>query len=257
MKVLVLGGTGFIGPRVMRLLCKMSLSPDVCVHQTQNMFSKVGSWSLVFAKWLPALSTISVAMAGITKMPLVIFLAFDVSGTLIFVGLAALTGRIFQDEVNHILLMLGDVGKVGAALVLAILVLYLLARWWRRRLFIRRLSANRITVDELRRSIDEGRKPLILDVRPKEFRAQDGIIPGAVAATADNIEAVVLNYPHDSQIVVYCACPNEASAALAAKRLQRAGFKMVRPLLGGVDAWVQAGQPLERPPETWTAKRST
>ena len=32
------------------------------------------------------------------------------------------------------------------------------------------------TVDELRGSIDEGQKLLILDVRPKEARMQDGII---------------------------------------------------------------------------------
>ena len=65
------GGKRF-GSRIMRLVCKVSLSPDVCVHQTEMMFSKVGSWSLIFAKWLPALSTISVAMAGVTKMPLVL-----------------------------------------------------------------------------------------------------------------------------------------------------------------------------------------
>jgi rhodanese-related sulfurtransferase len=44
--------------------------------------------------------------------------------------------------------------------------------------------------------------------------------------------------------VVYCACPNEASAAIAARHLKRAGFKKIRPLLGGVEAWVGAGQHL-------------
>ena len=186
-------------------------------------------------------------MAGVTKMPLVLFLSLDVSGTFIFVSLAVVMGRIFKDEVNDILLVFGDVGKASILVVLAILALYLLARWWRRRLFIRQLSADRITVDELRRLIEQGRKPLILDVRPKGLRAQEGIIPGAVAASAENIDTVVMNYPRHSQIVVYCACPNEASAAIAAKHLQRAGFKKIRPLLGGIDAWVEAGQTLERP----------
>ena len=49
----------------------------------------------------------------------------------------------------------------------------------------------------------------------------------------------------DLEMVVYCACPNEVSAAIAAKHLKRAGFKNIRSLLGGIDAWVQAGQPLE------------
>ena len=50
-----------------------------------------------------------------------------------------------------------------------------------------------------------------------------------------------MNYPREAEIVVYCACPNEESAATAAKHLKRAGFKKIRPLLGGIDAWVQAG----------------
>jgi membrane protein DedA with SNARE-associated domain/rhodanese-related sulfurtransferase len=236
-----------LGQRVMRLLCKMSLSPDLCVRHTETMFLKVGPWSLLFAKVFPALSTISVAMAGATKMPLVRFLALDVIGTLAFVSAAVAVGRIFQDEVTDILLVLSNVGKRSIWFVLAIFILYLLARWWRRRLFIRQLAVGRITVEELRMLIREGRTPLILDVRPKGLRAQEGIIPGAVAAPPDEIDAVVANYPHDSEIVLYCACPNEASAAIAAKRLQRAGFSKIRPLLGGIDAWVEAGQPLARP----------
>ena len=57
---------------------------------------------------------------------------------------------------------------------------------------------------------------------------------------------MVMIYSRELEIVVYCACPNEASAAFAAKHLKQAGFKKIRPLLGGIDAWVQAGQPVER-----------
>jgi rhodanese-related sulfurtransferase len=46
---------------------------------------------------------------------------------------------------------------------------------------------------------------------------------------------------------VYCACPNEESAATASKHLRQAGFTKIRPLLGGIDAWVEAGHPVERP----------
>jgi 3-mercaptopyruvate sulfurtransferase SseA len=49
---------------------------------------------------------------------------------------------------------------------------------------------------------------------------------------------------------VYCArpCPNEVSEAVAAKHLSQAEFEKIRPLLGGIDAWVKAGQPLEHAP---------
>jgi len=45
--------------------------------------------------------------------------------------------------------------------------------------------------------------------------------------------------------VLYCSCPNEMSAARVAQRMRRLGFDDVRPLLGGIDAWRQAGEPLQ------------
>jgi hypothetical protein len=40
------------------------------------------------------------------------------------------------------------------------------------------------------------------------------------------------------------SCPNEATAAVAAKHLKKAGFKKIRPLLGGTEAWTKAGRKL-------------
>ena len=105
---------------------------------------------------------------------------------------------------------------------------------------------DRITVAELRKLIDDGQEIVILDVRPKEIRAQEGTIPGAVSAHPADTDPALKGYSRDKEIVVYCACPNEASAATAAKHLKQAGFKKIRPLLGGIDAWVQAGHPVER-----------
>ena len=52
--------------------------------------------------------------------------------------------------------------------------------------------------------------------------------------------------PLDAELVIYCTCPNEASAALVAKALMSRGYKRVRPLLGGLDAWDEAGYPIHR-----------
>ena len=137
-------------------------------------------------------------------------------------------------------------GLFGLLAALAALALYLAAKWLQRQLFIRSLRMNRITVEELRRLIDERKDTLILDVRPPDVRAAEGIIPGAVAAHPAEIKAIIGTYSGDQETIVYCACPNEASAAMAAKHLRRAGFKRIRPLLGGIDAWVEAGHPIER-----------
>jgi membrane protein DedA with SNARE-associated domain/rhodanese-related sulfurtransferase len=237
---------GRYGRGVLGFLCKVSLSPDVCVRQTETAFAKVGGWSLLFAKFLPGLSSLSVAMAGVTKMSLPLFLLLNGIGALLFVGVPVALGRIFQEEIAGLLAMLARVGKSGVLIVVAALGCYLLARWWRRQAFIRRLRMARITVADLRRLMDDGQRPLILDVRSKDARAQDGIIPGAVSAHPTDIDPVVMAYSHEREIVIYCACPNEASAAVAAMHLKRAGFTQIRPLLGGINAWMAAGYPVER-----------
>jgi rhodanese-related sulfurtransferase len=103
---------------------------------------------------------------------------------------------------------------------------------------------DRITVTELAQMIDSGKNPVIFDVRPAEIRLRDGIIPGAHVAHPSDIETALHEFPRDAEIVVYCSCPNEASAALAAQHLRRAGFKTIRPLLGGIEAWEKAGYPI-------------
>jgi membrane protein DedA with SNARE-associated domain/rhodanese-related sulfurtransferase len=243
------------GRRILGLLCKMSLSPDFCVRETETVFAKVGPWSLPLAKFFPGLATVSVAMAGVTKMPLPVFLLLNGIGALLFVSVPVLLGRIFHNAITDILSMLAQVGKLGAVIILVALGLYLLARWWRRRAFIRQLRMDRITVDELRGLIDEGERILILDARPQEARAH-GIIPGAAPAHPADIDPVASAHSRELEVVVYCACPNEASAAVAAKHLKRAGFRKIRPLLGGIDAWVQAGQPVERAQPSLSAAAS-
>jgi membrane protein DedA with SNARE-associated domain len=232
------------GRRILALVCKVSFSPDFCVTQTQAMVARVGPRSLLFAKFLPGISLLSVAMAGITMMPLPLFLLLDGVGALLFVGTATAFGWLLQSQITSVLSRLAAFGLLGFLVVVGALGLYLAAKWLQRQLFIRSLRMSRITVDELRRFMDEGRDILILDVRPLDVRAAEGIIPGALAAHPAEIDAVIEIYTGEQDTIVYCACPNEASAATAAKHLRRAGFKRIRPLLGGIDAWVQAGHPL-------------
>ncbi len=236
------------GQRFLGLLCRVSFSPDFCVRQTETMFAKVGSWSLLFAKFVPGLSLISVAMAGVTEMSVAAFLLLDGIGSVLFVGAVVALGLIFHNAIASVVATLVDFGTLGGLIVVAAIAAYALIKWWQRQLFIRQLRMDRITVAELRRLIDDGQEVVILDVRPKEVRAQDGIIPGAVSAHPADIDPVVRKYSRDAEIVVYCACPNEESAATAAKHLKQAGFKKIRPLLGGIEAWVEAGHAIERVP---------
>ena len=54
------------GGRVMKLLCRISLTPDICVSQTQRSFERWGAKALLVAKFVPGLSMIAPPLAGAT-----------------------------------------------------------------------------------------------------------------------------------------------------------------------------------------------
>lgn len=236
------------GRRVLALLCRLSLSPDSCVRQTESVFARVGPAALLFVKFVPGLGNITVALAGITKLAWVRFLPLEIAGAALYLSVPVLLGWVFHDAVASVLDTLAALGEYGLLLIAAALAGWLGLRWWERQAFIRQLRMDRITVEELAALMEkDGAKPLILDVRAAAARADGGIIPGAIAAHLEDMDALK-HHSRDIEIVVYCACPNEASAALAARHLKRAGFKRIRPLLGGIDAWAGAGHVLEPVP---------
>jgi len=232
------------GRRILSLLCRITLSPDSCVRQTESLFGRVGSWSLLFVRYLPGLTNVTVAMAAITAMRPAKFVALNTAGALLYFSLPVLLGAVFYRAIDDVLNTMVALGEVGILAVVAAFSLYILLRWWQRWAFIRQLRMDRISVDELIAMIDRGNVPVILDVRSATTRARDGIIPGALPAHPEDIHPALLEFDRDAEIVVYCACPNEASAATAAQHLRKAGFRKIRPLLGGVDAWVAAGRAL-------------
>ena len=231
------------GRRVLGLLCKLSLSPDTCVRQTETMFVRVGPSALLFAKFIPALGNITIALAGITRLPFALFLPLELAGATIYLAVPVVLGRIFHNVVSELLDTLERLGFIGLAIIAVALALYMFIRWWQRMMFIRQLRMDRITVDELVTLLDNERKPLLLDVRSRAARA-DGMIPGAISAHPTEMHPTLAQYDRNAEIVIYCACPNEATAAVAAKHLKSAGFKKIRPLLGGIEAWAKAGHKL-------------
>ena len=229
------------GNRLVRLMCKLSLSPDSCVMRTRGAFGKYGVASLIVAKFVPGFAAVATTLAGQSGTRTRTFLFFDAIGAALWAGGAVVLGVVFNDAVDDLLVNLADLGHMALPVVLGIIVAYIAWKWTRRQWFLRQLRMARVSSTELAALIDSGSAPLILDVRPEVDRHRTGWIPGAVFASTPE-EAMAM--PHQT-VVVYCDCPNEASAAVLALAIQRRGFRNVRPLAGGVSAWVAEGRPLQ------------
>jgi rhodanese-related sulfurtransferase len=95
--------------------------------------------------------------------------------------------------------------------------------------------------------MDGGKRPVVVDVRSPGNRDLDPrFIPGALAMDVAEVDRRLERLPADREIIFYCTCPNEASAAQVAKKLIGLGYTKVRPLHGGLDAWIAAGYEVER-----------
>jgi membrane protein DedA with SNARE-associated domain/rhodanese-related sulfurtransferase len=230
------------GTRVMRLLCRISISPDSCVSETQLRFERWGSPALLLAKFIPGLSLIAPPLAGATRMGVGEFLLFSELGSALWAGAGLGVGRLFKPQIDRMLPQLQRIGSGLGLLLLAALLAYIGVKWLQRRRFYAQLRMARISVAELYELIGAGAAPMILDVRSSTAHALDPrIIPGAQRISLSEIGRQLEQLPRDREIVLYCTCPNEASAAQVAKVLLNHGFRHVRPLQGGLDAWIAAG----------------
>jgi membrane protein DedA with SNARE-associated domain/rhodanese-related sulfurtransferase len=236
----------YFGNRVMKTLCRISLTPDSCVSQTQLSFERWGSNALIIAKFVPGLSLVAPPLAGATGIGWVRYLLFNTLGTALWVGAAVGGGVLLGPEIERLLDYAAEFGTVAILVLGLLLIAYIAYKWWERRAFYSMLRMARISVDELYRLMDAGHAPLVVDVRSPTARAmQPRSIPGALHVTLQSSPEHLKDLPRDREIVVYCTCPNEASAARVAKMLLDAGFRHVRPLLGGLDAWIAAGHPVQ------------
>lgn len=235
------------GHRVLKFLCRMSLSPDSCVRRSEYRFGRWGRLTLILGKFVPGGSMIAPPLAGTMRLGLWSFALADALGAAIWVGLGLGSGMLFHHEIGRLIVRLEELGAIAIGAIATLLVGYIAIKWWQRRRFHRRLRMARITVHELHRLIAEGRPPVIVDLRTSVARDQEShFIPGALMVDVADMDRWLDDVPTDREVIFYCTCPNEVAAAHAARKLIDLGYNRVRPLLGGLEAWIAAGYQLAR-----------
>ncbi|QGZ63781.1 DedA family protein/thiosulfate sulfurtransferase GlpE [Paraburkholderia acidisoli] len=234
------------GGDTLKTLCKLSLSRDTCVKKTERFFGRWGVRVLAVAKFVPGLSLVSVPLAGAMGVPYRQFIGFDGIGAALWSGTGLLIGVMFAPQIDMLMAGASRLGRGVAVVIVVLLLLYAAYRWQRRRQLIKKLANARITVDDLYRAMGAKPPPVVFDIRSEEKRKLDPyVIPGAIFADERQLSEILAKYPLDQKLVIYCSCPNEISAAWMAKKLVEAGYVDVLPLLGGLDAWRDAGRTLE------------
>ncbi len=134
------------GFRILKLLCRISLSPDTCVRQTESVFERRGPATLVIARFVPGLATVAPPLAAALGFRLTTYLVYNGIGAALYCGAGLIGGFIFYSQIDWLLERLGALGGHAMIVVALLFALYIAYRWWDRYRFMKTLRTARISV---------------------------------------------------------------------------------------------------------------
>jgi membrane protein DedA with SNARE-associated domain/rhodanese-related sulfurtransferase len=233
------------GSAVVRLMCRLSFESTACVRKTEGYFTKSGATALLVAKFVPGLGSVAAPIAGQIGMGYGKFVLCDAGGITLWVLTVTLGGRFFGDVLKRNPGALSWTAHFFAVIFALLFVGFLVWRMLRRRAFLRSVRMARLDPSELKRMIDSGQDVFIVDLRhPLDYLPDPRTIPGALSLTPDKLVEQSSRIPRDQEVVLFCTCPSEATAAKMTLKLRNMGIQRVRPLRGGYDEWKKLGYPL-------------
>jgi rhodanese-related sulfurtransferase len=108
------------------------------------------------------------------------------------------------------------------------------------------LQGFEVTADSVKTQMKGGERLFFVNLR----HHSDGDMSlmkarGALRVDDDELERHVDEIPRDRSVVVYSTCPGDETSIRAARLLKERGLDDVHPLVGGFNAYLQAGLPVE------------
>ncbi len=250
------------GDDVVHLIHRFSSASDSNAARTKRLFARYGTKALVVAKFVIGLDAIAPPLAGMSGTSLRRFVSFDGIGATLWAGLYAGLGYAFYQQLDKAAAFAKGLGAILTAIVLLLIAVVIVRRvvhWCR---LIRELRLARITPEQLKRKLDHGEKPVIVDVQGCVFHRASHVagIPGAVHLDGRRLgqyrDTPIPDDWRGRDVVLYCSCPNEITSARVARLLMQKGIKHVHPLAGGLQGWRALGFPLSSPVAVTHATRA-
>jgi membrane protein DedA with SNARE-associated domain/rhodanese-related sulfurtransferase len=239
------------GNSVLRLLCRLSFNSSTCVTRTEGYFQRRGPVTLLFAKFVPGLSTVAPPIAGQTGMSYGRFILYDVSGSILWAEAYLLAGRFFGDIAQRLAPpFFAWLGHFAVAIFILMVIGFVSHRVYNQRKFLSQVRSMRLEPAELKEMLDAAQQqgiapPFIVDLRhPLDYLPDPRVLPGALRIGPSELTTQNHVIPRDRDVILYCTCPSEETSAKVALQLRKLGIERVRPLRGGFDGWKEAGFPL-------------
>jgi membrane protein DedA with SNARE-associated domain len=189
------------GDSVLSLVCRISLERESCVRRSKNLFAKGASRTLLLSKWVPGISHIVPAVAGLSGLSREKFLIMDAAGSALWTFAVMLAGWI---PVAHLHLS-PAIGPIAFEASVVVLSANVAVKYWQKRRFIKQLNQARIKPEELLQRLDAQETLVILDLRhPLDSVTDQRTLPGAIRVLPDDLTRRTDLLPKDRDIILYC-----------------------------------------------------
>jgi membrane protein DedA with SNARE-associated domain len=195
------------GWALLGLLCRLSANPETCILRSAEYFYRRGKLTLLFAKFIPGINTMSPPLAGSMKMRPSQFLAFDAVGASLYIGAYALAGYVFSDALRAITRGLRSAGWAAELIFSAGLVAYIAYRIVIYRRYRLLDVAPRVSAEEVAKRLTAAAQGsiLIADVRSHGYYDADSErIAGSVRLEPNHLEEEIKNLSKEREIYLYC-----------------------------------------------------
>ncbi|MFM0490903.1 VTT domain-containing protein [Paraburkholderia graminis] len=236
------------GRKLIRVLGQMLPAVDARVEQARALFERFGVPLVSISKFVPGLALVTPPLMGTTAVDARIYALWDLTGAMAWATFWLLGGAAAERQLHMLFAFVRAQGGTVIDLLIAVALLYLAYRLVMQRRARREaaLIADGDADADGQRSHASGRKPTpkVLDARP-QGAALDAAspIPGALALdphSPEQIDFALRAY----DMVIYCVCPDSATAAEISVRMRNYGYTRIRALHGGLDAWQRRGFPV-------------
>lgn len=242
------------GTKLLHFFCRASQDPHSCVETLVKNFSNRAPRSLVISKFVFGLDAVASPLSGICGIGRTRFVLFDGLGALAWSSAYMTAGYVWHGQMYRIA---ADSQKTGEMLGFAALVavgcflVLRLFRWYR---FLCEFRLAQITPEELRCRLEIGEAILLLDLQGGEQPPGEPLaIPGSVRMDPRRLEGYIRQYRSvdlrtNREVILYGGSSKDYTSVRVALALRRRGFEKVRPLAGGLQAWLNRGYPVTRHP---------
>ncbi|TGP47612.1 cytochrome P460 [bacterium M00.F.Ca.ET.228.01.1.1] len=243
------------GRKLIGVLGRMLPAIDARIEQARALFERFGVPLVSISKFVPGLALVTPPLMGTTAVDARIYAIWDLTGATAWATFWLLGGAAAERQLHMLLEFVRARGGTVIDVLIAAALLYLAYRLGQQRRARRQAallgSADTATSAAGARQARAsryagGRKatPKVLDARPQS--AAPGAvspIPGALPLdphSPEQIDGALRAF--DS--VIYCVCPDGATAAEISVRMRNYGYTRIRALHGGLEAWQRRGFPV-------------